>query len=395
MRFRQSHQETRPVWNGLNKHVRGISVLFLVYVIGWGVVNPYLPLYLRQLLGDYTRVGLVLSVVELFNLVWALLIGPMLDRINKKTLISSVLVGYLPLSFILISLKTLTQFIWFRMYHSFIATSLWLSSEAYLRGHTPQGKAAQTIGLFDFCQGLALVVGGLIGAVLITRIGFDILYATSFFALLALLVSLRLPDHTKSHIVTSLQSWRLSNIAEEIGEYMRNRRLRNLTIYAFPFTFTVAFLGMVVPLFLASIGASLPMVGLATALFNAPVLFESYFSMRQDHGRTVMLGLVFGAVLFLALYTVTNPTTVLFLTILLGIAIAAVHPILAGRFTPLMPKRSIGEYSAVLYATKGLAAGISPLMAGIIADTFGLRYVFLIGFVIFAGLLVFRKRCME
>lgn len=395
MHFRRYHQASLPAWNGLNAHIKHISLIFLIYVIGWGIVNPYLPLYLHHVLGDYTSVGLVLSLVEFFTLVWGLLLGPALDRINKKTLISIVLIFYTPLSFVLVSLTTLTQFILFRVYHSAIATSLWLPSEAYLRGHTPQGKEAQAIGLFDFCQGMAIIAGGLLGATLITIFGFNILYAVSLFAFLAFFLSLSLPDHTKSHLLTSFDSWTPSKVKEEISEYLQEKRLRVLTMYAFPFYFTVAFLGMVVPLFLQSIGASLPMIGITAALFHLPTLFESYFSTSEDQGKTVRLGLVFGAVLFLALATIKSPTTVLFLAILIGISLAAVHPILSGRFTPLMPKKKIGQYSAVLFATKGIAAGASPLIAGIIADAFGLRYVFIIGFAIFTILLLFRRRCME
>lgn len=395
MHFRRYHQSTWPAWKGLNAHVKHISLIFLVYVIGWGIVTPYLPLYLRQVLGDYTSVGLVLSLVEFFTLVWGLLLGPALDRINKKTLISIVLIFYTPLSFILVSLTSLTQFILFRVYHSAIATSLWLPSEAYLRGHTPQGKEAQAIGLFDFCQGMAVVAGGLLGATFVTLLGFNILYAVSLFSFLAFFLSLSLPDHTKSHLLTSFDSWSPGKIKEEIREYMGDKRLRVLTMYAFPFYFTVAFLGMAVPLFSQSLGAALPMIGVTAALLHLPTLFESYFSTNEDQGKTVRLGLVFGAILFLALATVKNPVTVLFLAMLLGISLAAVHPILSGRFTLLMPKKKIGQYSAVLFATKGIAAGASPLLAGVVADAFGLRYVFIIGFTIFAMLLLFRRRCME
>ena len=123
-------------------------------------------------------------------------------------------------------------------------------------------------------------------------------------------------------------------------------------------------------------------------------MFQSYFATTRTPHKTFTLGLVFSAIIFLALFFTDELRMVFFLTLLLGIALAAVDPILMGKFTPYMPKQKVGEYSAILFATKSLAAAFSPLLAGFIADAIGLNYVFLVGFVILAGLFVFRKHVL-
>jgi len=60
--------------------------------------------------------------------------------------------------------------------------------------------------------------------------------------------------------------------------------------------------------------------------------------------------------------------------------------------TQLMPKSEIGELSAINFAIKGLAGGAGPVTAGLVAEWLGLRYVFLLGFVIFLGLSAVSER---
>jgi DHA1 family multidrug resistance protein-like MFS transporter len=379
----------------LGAPVKRISLLFFIYFLGWGMALPYFSIYLKSLFGSFSAVGIAFGVMHGFALVWALFLGPALDRLNKKTVISAILFLYLPFSPIMLALTTLTQFVMFRMYHAVISTSLWLSGEAYVRGHTPQGKEAQAIGMFDASFGLSQVIGGLLAAAVITTVGFDILYAVSIAALLAFFVSLRLPDHTRSKAWGEIQqAMRPGRVWREVREYLADRELARMTVYLFAFVFAVEFLIMTVPLHLESVGASMPLIGLTASVFTVPLLFESYFSTRQDKSRTMLLGLVFASVVFLALSFADETAMVFFLTVLLGISLAAVHPILSGSFTKRMPKGRVGEYSGVLFATKALAATISPIVAGVMADAFGLRYVFGLGFAIMAALIAWREACM-
>ncbi len=377
----------------LNKPIKYIAFLIFIYTIGWGIVEPILPVYFNNIFNSYTSVGLIISALQFFSMIWALLLGTMLDKVKKRSLITIVLLFYLPLSPILLALKTIAQFIVFRIYHSFIATSLWATSEAYVREHTEKNKEAESIGLFDFGVGAAFVIGGAIGALATFYYGFNVIYAVSIFASIAFLLSLFLPDRKKKQsifmcIATCLRTKKLK---EEISHLKQHSKFRSLILYAFPFFFCISFMPMIMPLFITSIGAPLHAVGIISALFYFPVLFESYFSTQQHKHRVMTLGLISSAILFLTLFFVDNITVTFLLTLLLGISFAAAMPIISGRFTSLMPRKEIGEFSALVFATKSLAAALAPLVAGFLADKYGLNFVFLLGAVIFSILLLFRK----
>ena len=324
----------------LGRPVRTVSMLFLLYVIGWGMALPYIPVYLKTLFDEYAIIGLIISLQHVFGLIFALFLGPALDKINKKELISLILLFYLPFSRILLALRSVWEFVIFRIYHSVLSTSLWLTSDAYLRAHTHKGKEAQTMGLFHFCAGLAFVIGGLLGALFIREMGFKVLWGITFFAALALIYSFRLPDHTKRPLLKGLKSsLHINNLKREWRDYRRDERLYKLTLYVFPFFFATEFLMMTIPLVLQDLGAELWLVGVVFAAYHLPTLFQSYFASTKNHVRTATLGLVFATIIFLALFFCENLSEIFFLTLLLGIAISAINPILLGRFTPLMPRR--------------------------------------------------------
>jgi len=105
--------------------------------------------------------------------------------------------------------------------------------------------------------------------------------------------------------------------------------------------------------------------------------------------------MIFSALIFLAMFFTTSINLIFVLALLLGISFSAAYPIIQGHHTQFMPRKDRGELSAIVFSSKNLAAALSPLVAGFIADAFGLNYVFLMGFIIFVGLVLFKGYCIK
>lgn len=357
------------------------------------MVEAVVPIYISQKFGTYTSVGLFVAALEFFALFWALLLGPILDKLEKRRVITATLILYVPFSPLFLSLSTLLQFVFFRIYHSAIATALWLTSDAYLREHSSKNKESHAIGLFDFSVGAAQVIGGLIGAVIVVYLGFNIIYAVSFFAFVAMIVSFFIPDHSrKQNFASLIRKFHFSNVKKEFQDFFGNSEAGKLLFFHFPYVLSKAILPMIIPLFVSYISGSLSLACIVTALFYAPMMFESVFSTSSKPARTLTLACGTAIILYLVLFFTTNVAIMFVLVLLLGIAYAAISPLISGRFTQLMGKKNVGEMSAVIYAARGLAAAIGSVIAGIIADAFGLRYVFVIGFIVFTFLFLFRRK---
>jgi len=314
----------------LSKPVKLISALFFVYVLGWGMVNPFLPIYFNNILGNFAAVGLVLGLLPLFSIVWALLLGGVLDKLPKKKLMVTMLIFYLPISYFLLSLQTLAHFVYFRIYHAFNATGFWVSSEAYVRQHSQKGKEAQAIALWDVGAGAAVIVGAVIGGLLLTRLGFSFLWVVSIFVSITLIISLFLPDNEKKKNITI--KWDF--LRKEWRDFFQQKSLVMLSVFDFFLIFAASSIMMVLPLFLLEIGASFVEIGLINALFFLPVLAEPYFSLFRRKDLVVLLSTLAAATLFLILFYLQNVLAVFAVSAVLGIFLAAIAPIIGGKKNP-------------------------------------------------------------
>ncbi len=377
----------------LNSSIKQISIIFFIYGIGWGIVAPIFPIYISTLFGNYKSAGILAAALEFFALVFGLFLGPILDKLQKKSLMSVALFLYLPFTPILFALSSIVQLMIFRVYHAAIATSLWLTGEAYVRQHSEKHKEAQSIGLFDFGTGAALVIGGFIGAAIVVSLGFNVIYAVSIFGGLAFIASIYLPDKkTRTSLTSSLQGFSFKSLKASFKHFEKNKAASHFLYFLIPYYFIAAMMPLVIPLFVASRGGSLSLACLASALYYVPMLFESFFSTTKKKHALLTLALCLGLTLFIILSVVTSVAIIFALTILLGICFAAISPILSGHVTELLDKKKIGEQTSVIFASKSLAACCGLLTAGFVADGAGLKYVFMIGAATFMILLVLQKK---
>ena len=375
----------------LPRPIKIFSIITLIYTLGWGIIGPYLPLFFKEQLGTYTGVGLVSGLLPLFSIFWSLALGEILDKVSKRSIISFVLLLYLPLSTILLGMKTLGQFTLFRIYHSGIASAFWVAGEAYVRVHSPKGKEASAIGAWDFAGAGALTFGALLGASLIGIFGWSLIYAVSICAGLALVASIiYLPDHDGKPFFPGLRSLlKAGLLRQELRDMWAAKKLLYVTIFAFFFLFGWTALGMVLPLFLDSIGADFIQIGLITAAYYASDFAEPLFAATKRPRRVVFIGILISTLLFVVLFFVKNLAWAFILSVLLGFAISAVYPILLGKMGQLMPRNKVGEFSAVTYAIRGIGAGLGPIIAGLMSDLYGLQYAFLLCGIVFAGMMFF------
>lgn len=381
--FRRQIRFTREMKN-LPRNVKLISLMMFIYYIGWGISEPFMNIYFKDILGSYTALGFIAGLLPLFGIIWALTAARFEDRIHKNKLISSILLLYLPISFIILNLRSLLSFVSFRFYHAFLATNLWLSSETFLRKYSVKNKTAESIGLFDSAFGLSLIIGPIIGGLLIAEYSYKIFYTISLFAFLAFLVSLNLRDKIK---VVKKKPAKIS-FKQEFKDFYNNKKLFHLASFHFFLTISSAFLIMLLPLFYKELGASFLQIGILTSLFYIPQIFESFFSTLQNKKRAVMISLLSAAVLALFLFKIQNIYLLLIIAFLLGLCLSCIGPIIQGKAASYMPRNKIGQLYGVQYSMIHLASAIGPFFAGIIADNLGLNYIFIIAAIIYSLLFI-------
>jgi len=366
--------------------VKRVSFIVFLYGFGWAVANPFWAIYFKEKLVSYSLTGLALGLMPLFSIVWVLIWGKIIDRFPKNKIIAVILLSYLPFSFLLLSLQTFPQIIIFFIYHSFIASSLWIAFETYLRNHSPRDKAAESFGFYDTLFGLAYVAGPIIGGILFSQFSYGIFIAISAMSLIAFFVALTLPD--KDHF-SEFELPPRKSIAENFREWWQNHHLRSFTILVGLLSLASSFLAMLLPLLTKDQGAQFWQIGVLMALFAVPALFESFFSTIPFQKNRIIISLAIGAFLFLALTIARDIYLLFIIALLLALSITSVYPLLQGKITTAMPRKLVGSLTSITFALANAAAALGPIIGGFFSDLLGIHSVFFIGFLIFGALIIF------
>ncbi|MEK9209317.1 MAG: MFS transporter [Patescibacteria group bacterium] len=371
--------------------IKRFSLISFIYYLSWGILDPFLPIYFKDILGNYTDTALVIGLLYIFAIFWSVPLGSLADRFSKKTLISFFLLLYLPLGPILSGLTRVWHFTVFRVYHSFLATGLWTSGEAYVRFHSAKKERYQeAIGFSDAALGLASVLGAILGGILVSFYNIRLLFwLMPVFVLLALVFNRKLPDHSGSgSLKLSLRKiFKQGIFSYGLRDFWKNGPLVSLTFLSFLFAFATSEKLVVLSLLADSLGAKPIQLGLIFALFNLPILFEAPFSVfaRKYSDKKILIFSSFLTIFVLLwLFFLKEIWFLVLASFLLGVLVSFAVPILEGDKTRLMPLAKVGELNGVTRGFTILGGGLGILIILPLADKFGIAFPFLASAVLMA-----------
>src|ERR1700682_828317 len=146
-----------------------LTVLFLtvfIDLLGFGIVIPFLPLYVEQMHVGALVIGLVLSIYSLMQLLCAPVLGRISDHVGRRPIIMLGLLGsaggYLIYGFA-------ASFAWLlfsRALHGACAATV-STAQAYVADTTDESGRAHGMGMIGAAFGLGFVLGPAIGGLLV------------------------------------------------------------------------------------------------------------------------------------------------------------------------------------------------------------------------------------
>src|SRR3989338_11168063 len=71
--------------------------LFLYY-LAWGLIDPFLSIYIEHIVSSYSFVGLVFGTLFLIGILMNIPLGSLADKINKIQAIAGVILFYIPIA---------------------------------------------------------------------------------------------------------------------------------------------------------------------------------------------------------------------------------------------------------------------------------------------------------
>lgn len=376
----------------------GIKLIVLVIFLrslGWGFVDPFWSIYLKYFSENYTMVGVFTSLAAFVSLISIIPLMRLGDKVKEAVIIEDgeVLYFFAILSFIFAWVFKSIPILLLGLVLSGIAqTFVVVGTEMYIRKHNGKGKSGP-FAYYVALEYFGWILGMLIAAYAIPYYGFGTMF---LFVMPSIVASFFILPHIRERGVTSLFQGckRYFNSGKDVVAICKDCKVLDSRMIFF---FIIAFFDGIIrmfsfifiPLFGLSINLDLHSIALLMAVMYLPYVFSYFFSEMSDRMKrmnVIATGLFIGSLSFILLYFIVDKTWVVLLAAAISLSMAIVRPAYNGAITRLTPRRMLGEVTGYNNFIERLGRIVGPVMAGLVADAYGLQIAFLLIAVIAFGL---------
>ena len=147
---------------------KSLGIIFFtvfIYLVGFGIIIPIIPILSRDFGASPLQTGLLMSVYSFMQFIFAPFWGSLSDRIGRRPILTFCLLGE-ALSYILFAWSRSLEWLFAaRMLAGFFGASLSTAS-AYISDITPPDQRSKGMALIGAAFGLGFVVGPALGGAL-------------------------------------------------------------------------------------------------------------------------------------------------------------------------------------------------------------------------------------
>ncbi|MCK4935938.1 MAG: MFS transporter [Elusimicrobiales bacterium] len=375
----------------IKKKFTALFISAFASMLGMGIIVPLMPVYAKTMGASGLWLGLIFSGFSLSRLIFMPLMGKMSDKKGRKIFICSGLFLYSFISVGYIFTNSIFSLVWIRILHGFASAMIVPIIMAYVGDIAPKGKEGRFMGYFNVSFFMGMGLGPFIGGILNDSFGMSSAFiVVGLLAAAALIFTLLfLPEGRNS--VTKKDDLQKNPSFKKL---FRNNLIKGLLIYRFIGAVGRGPLMAFLPLFAANFGITASQIGI---IISSHMLLMSIlqipFGRMADRYSKIKLIIFSGLIMTTALGLipfVDNFRDLFLLNILMGVGGGMGMP--AATAINAIAGKKYGMASSMSLFSSAMSAGmvISPLIAGILMDTVGLKYVFFFGSsVTFFGVLVF------
>lgn len=153
-----------------------------------------LPLYLRQLGGSTSEVGLIIGILALTSLAARPLLGPWMDRTGRRGFLLAGAAIYALASLGYWAIPSVTGLLAWRVFHGIGLATFSTAAASLAADLAPPGRRGTTMGVFGVAQAAALAIGPGAGRAILEITSYrGVFVASACTALVALVCACALP----------------------------------------------------------------------------------------------------------------------------------------------------------------------------------------------------------
>lgn len=359
--------------------------------------SPALPLLVNHLGGDPATIGAVAAVSAVTGILFSLPAGLLSDRIGRKRMLLAAGAVFATAPFLYLMVQTPWQLVLVRFYHG-LATAIFIPVALALVADLFRQGRGEKMGWFSTATLLGRFSAPAVGGVILgfygmgQDAGFQVLYlicgATGVAVLLG---SLILPGAPPAPVTGNRpeRTFADGNWRADLLGLLRHRAIMATCGVEAAILFAYGVFETFLPLHGLAGGLSPYQVGLClssqiiTVAAAKPVMGR----LSDRHGRPpqIIIGALFGGVCIALFAWSASFFSLLFLSVLLGLAISVVTSASAAHIADLSKGGQGGSAMGMLGSVMDIGHSAGPLLGGIFAFHFGLPAAFLGAGVVLTG----------
>ena len=365
-----------------------IGLGFFTVSIVWGLYNVAMPLYLKELGLSGVAVGSVMTIDNLFALIFLPIFGALSDRTNNRygRRMPYLLVG-IPLSALAFILIPVMRGTLITIMVTVIAMNFFMSiyrapTVALMPDFTPRPLRSKANGVINFMGGIGSVIAFLIGGFLFDTNEF-LPFAVGSFILIVTIIVMYLMVHEPKEIIDDMPAKEegYAAVNDESG-----KKLSLIFLLLAIFFWFTSF--NAVETFFSTYGNVVLGIGKSQASFMLAVFSgmlvifaipSGFLGTKIGRKKTIMIGITILFLTFLSINFIPK-SDVRFLYIVLaigGISWALININSYPMVVEMTSNKGVGKYTGYYYFFSMMAAIVSPILFGYIKDRVGDEFLFI------------------
>jgi len=367
--------------------------------------SPVLPLFTAHLGASHTVVGIIAAVSAFTGIVVSIPSGILSDKWGRKKMLVFSGIVFSTAPFLYLFVTEIWHLALIRFFHGF-ATAIFIPVAMALVADYFHEERGEKMGWFSTStlggRFLAPILGGtVLGALAFNpSLSYEVVYLICGIAgLVTLMLILKLPNPGEK----DNSKFSGKEILESLKMVMSNKIILITSIVEASILFAYGTFETFLPLYAKSNGLTTYEIGifLSAQIITLAITKPMMGKFSDRHGRTlqIFVGSIVGSLCIGFFFLFKSFTPLFILSILFGLCLSIVTSATSAFIADLSRKNTRGSAMGTLGSIMDVGHATGPIVAGIIASSFGLGYSFIgaaiiltvIAFVFFTGVMVRNK----
>lgn len=392
--------------NQFSENKKPLIVIFLtvfIYLLGFGIVIPIIPILSTQLGASATETGLLLSAYSLMQFIFSPFWGKLSDKFGRRPILLICLFGEIFSYLLFARANNLTLLFVARLFSGFFGASISTAS-AYISDITPPNERSKGMALIGAAFGLGFLFGPAIGGGLTVwaeHISPDIMFRTSFssywVSALCLVTFIFAYFNLKEtlDLKTEHEPQAKTHRFKQIAKYFAIPTVGPLIFVFFLASVAMSTMEATLVLFMkAKFGWGLKEVSFGFAYVGIMIIFTQGFLVRRlipKYGEKHVLrfGLIFMSMGFLGIAIAQSIPVMAITQTLLSLGVGFTNPSTLGAISLLIDGKEQGAALGTTQGMSSLGRIIGPAIGGAIFGSLTIESPFIMsGVMTLLGLFV-------